>query len=195
VAIRVYDGGGAGGFWNVRRDPPPACWVVEGAPRWWTVALVNWDDQPRDLSLSLASLGVNSGSWQAYDVWGDVPLSDATERLTTRLAPHAVWVVALRAAVGGPQVIGTTRHVVQGAVDVTSETWDAATRTLNGTSVNLDARRYAMTLAVPPRLRADACQAELPCTMNTLPSGHVVIEWPEGSGGRDIEWAVTFRRT
>ena len=76
-----------------------------------------------------------------------------------------------------------------------SETWDAATRTLRGKSVNLDERRYGMTLAVPPGLRADACTAELPCTVNTLPGGHVVIEWPDGSGGRDIEWAVTFRRT
>jgi hypothetical protein len=42
------------------------------------------------------------------------------------------------------------------------ETWDAATRTLRGKSVNLDERRYGMTLAVPPGLRADACKAEFP---------------------------------
>jgi len=195
VAIRVYDGGGRGGLWNVRRDPPPPCWVVEGAPRWWTVALVNWDDEPRDLSLSLGSLGVNGGPWHAYDVWADVPLSDTTERLSTSLPPHAVWVVALRATVARPQIIGTTRHVVQGAVDIASETWDAAKRTLRGTSVNLDARRYGMTLAVPPGLRVDTCKAELRCTVNTLPSGQVVIEWPDGSAGRDIEWEVSFLKS
>src|SRR2546427_4626877 len=35
LAVRVYDGGGAGGIWSVRREQPPAQWVVEGAPRWW----------------------------------------------------------------------------------------------------------------------------------------------------------------
>jgi hypothetical protein len=193
LAIRVYDGGGGGGLWSVRRDPPPAYWVVEGAPRWWTVALVNWDDEPRDLSLSLQSLGVSGGLWRAYDVWSDLPLPDAAESLTTRLAPHAVWVVALRATESHPQVVGTTRHVVQGAVDLSSETWDAATRTLKARSVNLDGRPYAVTIAVPQGLRPDACKAEVPCTMKTLPSGHVVMEWPDGSLGRDIEWAVSFR--
>ena len=192
LAIRVYDGGG--GLWSVRRDPPPAYWVVEGAPRWWTVALVNWDDEPRDLSLSLRSLGVSGGPWQVYDVWADVPLPDAAERLATRLAPHTAWVVALRAAVAHPQVVGTTRHVVQGAVDQSSEAWDPATRTLTGRSVNLDERPYAVTIAVPPGLRLDSCKAEIPCAVNRLEGGHVVIAWPDGSGGKDIAWELGFRR-
>src|SRR5205807_4306892 len=37
LAVRAYDGGGPGGLWSVRRDRPPATWIVEGAPRWWTV--------------------------------------------------------------------------------------------------------------------------------------------------------------
>ncbi len=195
LAIRVYDGGGSGGFWSARRDPPPVYWAVEGAPRWWTVLLVNWDDEPRDLSLSLRSLGISGGPWHSYDVWADIPLPDTTERLTTRLAPHAAWVVALRPTVAYPQVVGTTRHVVQGAVDLSTETWDAATRTLKGKSVNLDGRPYAVTIAVPLGMRPDLCKTEFPCTVNRIPSGHVVVEWPGGSVGKDIEWALGFRKT
>jgi hypothetical protein len=195
LAIRVYDGGGGGGVWSVRRDPPPSCWVVEGARRWWTVALVNWEDEPRDLSLSLRSLGMNGGRWHAYDVWANVLLPDATERLATRLAPHAAWVVALRTAVAYPQVVGTTRHVVQGAVDLSTETWDAATRTLKGRSVNLDGRPYAVTIAVPQGLRPGECTADLPCVVRTSASGHAVIGWADGSQGKDIEWELSFRKT
>src|SRR2546422_7088554 len=44
--------------------------------------------------------------------------------------------VAIRPAVARPQVIGTTRHVVQGAVDVADETWDPTTRDRKSTRLN-----------------------------------------------------------
>jgi hypothetical protein len=138
---------------------------------------------------------MNGGRWHAYDVWADVLLPDATERLATRLAPHTAWVVALRTAVAYPQVVGTTRHVVQGAVDLSTETWDAATRTLKGRSVNLDGRPYAVTIAVPQGLRPGECTADLPCVVRTSASGHAVIEWADGSQGKDIEWELSFRKT
>src|SRR2546422_2132257 len=61
--------------------------------------------------------------------------------------------IAIRPAVARPQVIGTTRHVVQGVVDVADETWDPTTRTLKAKSTNLDGRAYAVTIAVPKGLR------------------------------------------
>src|SRR5207302_308521 len=67
LAVRVYDGAGPGGIWSVRRDPPPAHWVVEGAPRWWTVALVNWEDELRQLAVPLGTLGIDGAKFDAYD--------------------------------------------------------------------------------------------------------------------------------
>jgi hypothetical protein len=90
-------------------------------------------------------------------------------------------------------VIGTTRHVVQGAVDVTGETWDAAARTLRGKSVSLDRRRYAITIAVPEALTPVELTAEPPGLLRPLPGGHAVLEWPEGTGGRDVDWTLRFR--
>ena len=87
---------------------------------------------------------------------------------------------------------GTTRHIVQGAIDIVGETWDRATRTLRATSQNLDARAYAVTIAVPPGLEPGECTAEIPCTVKHLPSGHVVVEWPDGTQGKDVEWQLRF---
>src|SRR2546422_1284382 len=97
--------------------------------------------------------------------------------------------VAIRPAVARPQVIGTTRHVVQGAVDVADETWDPTTRTLKAKSTNLDGRAYAVTIAVPKGLRPGVCKADVPCTVRRLESGHAVLEWPAGGDGRAIGWA------
>src|SRR5438477_5644710 len=51
VAVRVL---GNGGIWSVHRNRPPRVWVAEGAPRWWTVVVVNWEPEPWDASLPLA---------------------------------------------------------------------------------------------------------------------------------------------
>lgn len=193
LAVRVYDGGGPGGWWSVRRERPPGTWVTEGAPRWWTAVLVNWDETARDVAVPLATLGITGNKFAAYNVWRDAPLPDLTTTLAARLEPHDALTVAIRATLARPQVIGTTRHVVQGAVDITDEAWQPATRTLRATSVNLDGRAYGVTIAVPRGMRPGICKADLPCTVARLASGHVVLKWGQ-SEGRDIHWEISFRQ-
>ncbi|OLD43200.1 MAG: hypothetical protein AUI55_03120 [Gemmatimonadetes bacterium 13_1_40CM_2_70_7] len=194
LAVRAYDGGGDGGLWSVRRDRPPRLWVAEGASRWWTVVAVNWDDAAQSLTLPLASLGIPGAKFAAYDVWADRPLPDVGETLSAKLEPQSSLTVALRAALARPQVIGTSRHVMQGAVDLTDERWDQATRTLYGKSVNLDGQPYTVTIAVPKGMRGATCKADLPCAVSRLQSGHAVLRW-EKSDGRDIGWEIRFRST
>ncbi len=170
VAVRVL---GSGGIWSVRRSRPPRVWVAEGAPRWWTVVVVNWETEPLDVSLPLATLGITGAMFDAYDVWRDAPVASLKGGLALTLEPRAARTIAIRPAAARPQVIGTTRHVVQGAVDVAEESWDATTRTLKAKSTNLDARAYAVTIAVP----------------------HALLEWPAGGDGRDIGWALNFKST
>jgi hypothetical protein len=191
VAIRTY---GGGGLWSVRRDRPAGGWIVEGAPAWWTVVLANWEDEPKQITLPLAALGLGAGSkrYDAYDVWRDAPVADVTDAITAKLDPHASLTIALRQAVARPQVIGSSRHVVQGAVDIADESWDATTRTLKARSVNRDARAYMVTLAVPKGMRPGACKADPACTVKRLESGHAVLGWPAGDGA-DIAWEVSFR--
>jgi hypothetical protein len=113
--------------------------------------------------------------------------------IAATVAPHSALTVALRTAAAHPQIIGTTRHIVQGAVDVTGETWDAAKRTLRASAVRLDVRAYTVTIAVPRGFTPGPCSADRPCTVRRLDPGHVALDWPAGNGG-DIAWALTFRR-
>jgi alpha-galactosidase len=171
-------------------------WIAEGAPRWWTVVLANWGNEAEQQTVSLAELGLAGARFSAYDVWRAAPLPDLTDSLTAQLDPHSCVTVAIRPVVARPQVIGTTRHVVQGSVDVASETWNAATRTLRGRATNLDRRAYGITIAVPKAMRPIACTADVPCSLRTLESGHTVLEWPEGTGaaGTDVNWEIKFRQ-
>jgi len=197
LSVHVTDGGGAGGVWSVTRDRPAATWIVEGVPRWWTLVLVNWDDEPRTVAQSLAALGISAPRVTAYDVWAERPMTDVQQTLTATIPPHATLTVALRSTLARPQrpqIIGTTRHIVQGAVDIREEHWDTATRSLSAKSVSLDGRSYAVTISVPRGMRARSCKSSVACTLTRLESGHAVIEWPAGTSA-DLEWTVTFGST
>src|SRR5438093_1040802 len=188
LAVRVL---GSGGIWTVRGNRPPRCGVAEGAPRCWTIVVVNWEDEPLDVSLPLAALGVQGATFDTYDVWRDAPVADVKGSLTLTLEPRTTRTVAIRSATARPQVIGTTRHVVQGAVDVAEETWDPTTRTLKARSTNLDGRAYTVTIAAPKGLRPGPCKADVPCTVRRLESGHAVLEWAAGGGGRESRWVLS----
>jgi Melibiase len=195
LAVRVFGGetDRGGGIWSLRRNRPPRVWVVAGAPRWWTTVLVNWEDEARDIAVPLGALGITGTKFDAYDVWRDAPAPALQETITLTLEPRSSRTIAIRPTVARPQVIGSTRHIVQGAVDIVDETWDAATRTLRAKSVNLDARAYAVTIAVPKGWRPGACRADVPCSVQRLESGHALLRWPAGGDGRDIKWELTFR--
>jgi len=173
---------------------PAKVWIAEGAPHWWTVVLANWEDEATPQSVPLSSLGLTGARFTAYDVWRGTPLPDLTQALTAKLDPHTCITVGIRPAAARPLVIGTTRHVVQGAVDVVDETWNADTRTLRARATNLDRRAYSLTIAVPKGMRPATCKADVPCSMRRLETGHVVLEWAAGGDGSDVAWAVTFRR-
>ncbi|HUL03727.1 MAG TPA: alpha-galactosidase [Gemmatimonadales bacterium] len=201
LAVRVYAGGaggaGGGGIWSVRRERPPRVWVTEGAPRWWTVVLANWESNPADVVVPLTSLAIAGTRFDVYDVWGNVALPAVTDVIRASLAPRSATTIALRAAAQRPQVIGTTRHVVQGAIDIADESWEAGARTLRCRAANLDSRAYGITIAVPPELKPVACTARtggasVACVIRRLESGHAVVEWAAGAASGEVEWAATF---
>jgi len=83
--------------------------------------------------------------FDGYDVWRDTAVTDVKDSLTFTLEPRSARTLAIRPAVARPQVIGTTRHIVQGAVDIADES-GCDTRKLKAKSTNLDGRAYAVTM-------------------------------------------------
>jgi hypothetical protein len=64
---------------------------------------------------------------------------------------------------------------------------------LSARSGRLDARPYAVTIAVPRGLVAGACTADVPCTSRRLPGGQLVLEWPGSATASELAWSVRFR--
>lgn len=165
-------------------------WVARTGD-WSTVVASNWGDQKFDHTLRFADLGLGAVSHVGYDVWNDAPLP-ATDPLQVTLEPHEALVVALRPRADHPQVIGTTRHVVQGCVDLQDEHWDGKAQTLSGRAVKLDGRPYRVTIA-GKGWTPDALTGDKPGTVRALDSEYLVLEWPGGERG-DFGWQLTFKR-
>ena len=167
---------------------PPSWLLTQVADDWWMVAAVNWTDRPLRLAMNLASHGLR-GPLSAYDVWAGERIADVRGPLSLQVAAHSARVLGLRRARNYPCVIGSTRHIAQGSVDIADESWDAAERRLTGRSVMLDGRPYRLTIAVPRGLNAQGCIGGEECIMTEVPGG---LRLDFGATRADVDWEVQF---
>jgi alpha-galactosidase len=87
--------------------------------RWWVVGLVNWGERTVETAVPLAELGLPPGRYHAYHYWRRRYLGVVDEQLTIRRhQPHETAVVLLRPVVEKPDLLTTTFHVCQGAVEM-----------------------------------------------------------------------------
>ncbi len=90
------------------------------------VGLFNFADETRDLTLPLPP-----GRWHAFELWEERYRGVVEGALTFVLvSPHACRVVAVRPASVEPRVVGTNAHIGVGALDITTQRFDAASGVL-----------------------------------------------------------------
>ena len=134
-------------------NDPPRVWQViddKGSTRRDVVALYNWEDTPLKIDVPLASLDLpKAASYAAFDFWGNAFLPPVQAAISSTLAPHSCLILAVRPMLDHPFVLSTSRHVTQGMIDLTDETWDPATRTLSGKSRIIAGDPYELRIVTP----------------------------------------------
>ena len=112
-------------------------WIVtdeKSTPRRDVIAVFNWSDKEQSFDLPLDRLGLPGGtSYVGFDYWADtfVKLDGG---LKTTLPRHACAVISVRPAAAEPFVVGTSRHITGGMIDLHDERWGASAKTLSGRS-------------------------------------------------------------
>ncbi|MDZ7342586.1 MAG: alpha-galactosidase [candidate division KSB1 bacterium] len=104
----------------------------------WTVLGVFNSSQSETIakSLPLERLWLNPGkTYLVYDFWMERFCGEVASVLNVSVLPGHVTLLALHEKTGAPQVIGSDRHVLQGAVELEDISWDAAAGILSGTSL------------------------------------------------------------
>ena len=176
------------------RSASPSWLLGRLAEDWWMLAALNWGETPRRFAFALASHGIR-GPLLAYDVWSERRRRDVDGEVALSVDPRSTVVLSLRRRRHAPAVIGSTRHVVQG-LDLESEQWRAGSRTLTAQAVQLDARPYAVTIALPPGFtpRRASSDPDAGATVAVTGSGalraaRLALASPPGS---ELSWEVEF---
>jgi hypothetical protein len=114
----------------------PRIWLVTsgtGKDRRDVVALFNWDEKPCEVDYPLDRIGLPQAKrYIAFDFWGNRLLPPIEARLNVKLPPSSCMILSVLPEADHPQVIGTSRHVTQGMIDLVEQKWDATKKTLSG---------------------------------------------------------------
>jgi len=86
---------------------------------WTIVALINWDDHSCTTTLDLAQLGLPTGSYHVYNYWRRRYLGVVRDQVTIDPhQPHETALLLLKHTSDEPQLLTSTFHILQGAVEV-----------------------------------------------------------------------------
>ncbi len=99
--------------------------------QWDVVALFNWDEEAHPVETSLADLGLEAGTYTAWEFWTATDLGDVADTLSVEVPGHGVRLVALHRSADHPQFLSTDRHVTQGGTCLADCQW-------NGSALELD---------------------------------------------------------
>jgi len=132
-----------------------------------------------------------------FDFWRNEFVGPVRETLHVELPPASCRVLTLRPVVDHPQVVGTSRHITQGIVDLSEEKWDADARTLSGVSKVVGGDAYQIRIVAPEGVRIRAVEwstdgegrhAEAKVD-DFGPHGRVTLNAKESG---DVRWRVRF---
>lgn len=191
-------GGGRALLINLAVATPYECWNV--------LDVINLTDQPRRERIDLAAdLCLEAGDYLLFDFWRRAFLGRAREGFFLDLPACASRVVAVRRDLGRPQLLSTTRHIAQGALEVRRLAYDAERQTLSGACEVTAGDDYALYLYAPANLRPfcegnDTTAFELE-RVDAREETYFEAQCPEGSvwrmalpseRGGVVEWQVAF---
>jgi hypothetical protein len=127
----------------MRVERPFATWAV--------VALFNPSlDSAVERRFSLRRLGLDpAATYLAFDFWRQRLVGEITNDLALTIGPGSVTLLALHAATGAPQLLSTSRHVAQGAIELESVRWNEGERALSGVSTGPKRSEHDVFVYVP----------------------------------------------
>ena len=115
---------------------------------WHVVALFNWSDREKEVSVDWSEIGERSERvFVAWEFWTETYLGERKGGVSVSVPPRAVRLVALQPLAGHPQFLTCDRHVTQGAVGLKDQRWQAGKLTVKAELIG--GFRQTLRFAVP----------------------------------------------
>jgi len=186
----------------------PTIWHYRGAlgdERTDLVLLMNWHEKSSStVDLDLAKLGLPASQQDRYvgfDYWENTFVPPFSVRRSFELRPSSCRVIALKPLGARPQVVSTSRHVTQGAIDVVELSWDEQRRTLSGRSQVVGDDPYELRI-VAPAAGSQPFRATTATVSDADQAAGVTVAWKqvgpqvrvliENPKSREVGWQVVF---
>ena len=133
-------------IWNLRVARPFGAWNV--------TALFNWDDEAKEIPFTFAELGLDPAQdYLLYEFWTGEFFGAAREAFSMEVPPRAVRLLCIAAAdPHRPVFISSSRHIAQGAVDLTDLTWDGREGLLTGKARVVAGHKTTLRFVLPAGL-------------------------------------------
>jgi hypothetical protein len=94
---------------------------------WHVVALFNWSDEGKEVSVAWDELGEDPDRrFVAWEFWTETYFGEKKGGLSAAIPPRGVRLFALQPLAGRPQFLTSDRHLTQGAVELLGQKWDGS---------------------------------------------------------------------
>ncbi len=129
----------------------PSIWLVTDTRqpvRRDVLGLFNWESKNSMIGCTTAKAGLDPAkTYHSFDFWSNAPAAAFKSEFKFDVPSESCRVIAVRTAEGRPTLVSTSRHVSQGMVDVSDESWNDAAYELTATSRVVGNDPYELRIA------------------------------------------------
>ena len=181
----------------------PSVYDLELTPEWHQVALFNPDkERTNTVSVALSgehvkgAIGLDPGAeYYAYDFWADTLVGKfaGTARVERQLGPTHCAMLSVRKAQPNPQVLSTSRHVLQGWVDLADVKWDSRAKRLSGIARVIGGEPFKIVVAGNGRAATKATASGGQARLETHPAKGLAQISLESPVNGEVSWKVDYQ--
>lgn len=174
-------------------NDPPRLWAVTSEAnggRRDVLGIFNWSNEEATFDVPLSRFGLPNAEYAAFDYWANTFLPTLQGNLKTTLPAHGCRILAVRPLLNRPFLLGTSRHITQGIIDVSDEKWSAKSKTLSGQSEIVGGDAYELRVVSPnlKAIRAEADGGEIKLAQE----GTFVRATIYSATNRVVKWKIVF---
>ena len=158
----------------------------------WTVfSMVNTLEETvvREVSLE-KDLGLEAGDYLLYDFWEEKLVEQTDDRFVVTLRPRQTVNYRISRKQAVPQIVSSSRHMLQGAVELENVCWDETCATLALTCKTVPEYPYKISLFVPEGFKTE----QLPMEYRPDLQGYVCVLTVPGSENGSYHAEIVFTK-
>jgi alpha-galactosidase len=136
---------------------PPTLWrlhVSREFGEWDVVGVFNWGDKAITRTVAMRSLEMDEQTdFHLFEFWSGTYRGVVRGRFNVHLGPWSCAVLSMRRTREAPEVVGTSRHVTQGGVELEDVRWHPTEKSLRGSVHVVGGNPCDLFIHVPDKYR------------------------------------------